>query len=336
MGIGFGCSTTTKTNEYSVSALKDSHELEMYQLTSVGTNVQGNFHPTQTKIVYVSGDRENHKAGQIYEMDLTTKKEHRVSFNAGVDASPVYHPTNDLVLFSSTTDYVKENLPLESLRISVGLAERTPATAGIQMPPQDVYLRSIFGSNIRRLSNAPDFEGDARFTPDGKKIIYSQFSNQNFILRIMNLQTGAFEKLKLKYTNLRWPTMVYREKQKKIAGILETPEYSRLVVQDAISPNIVYETTDSSVYQQPYWHPKDYKLVVSSNRLNKNNFDLFVYDFEKSCVQRITYSNALDQEPAFNPNGDKILFTSNRSGKNQIFMIRYDASQPCESLPTSI
>lgn len=272
-------------------------------------------------------------------MEMGSKHERRISFNAGTDANPSYHPNakEDLILFSSTTDYVKENIQLEKLKGTVGLVDRSPQSVGIEMPPHDIYLRSSRGTMIRRLIETEGYDGDARFSPDGKKMTFSHFENQRFGIEVMNLQTSGLEKLKLKYSDLRWPTLFYDSKNKFVAGVLESPELSRLIVQKIKeSETPFYESTDDALYQQPAWHPKELKLVVSSNRLSKTNFDLFVFDFDKSCVQQVTYSNSLDQEPSFNPDGDKILFTSNRTGQNQIFMIRYDASQPCVNFPPSI
>src|SRR5690606_30972940 len=90
--IGLGCSSTNKNGDFSVSAQKDSREAELFQLTSIGSNSQATYHPSGTKFIYISADRESHKEGQVYEMEILDKVERRISFNAGTDAQPIYHP----------------------------------------------------------------------------------------------------------------------------------------------------------------------------------------------------------------------------------------------------
>lgn len=332
LALLLGCSSTKKV-DFEKSNLRVSKEKELTQITSTGENSQGAFSPKGDKIIFVSRKRNSHEHGQIYELDLVNKTDRRVTYNSGVDSFPQYNPKIEIFLYASTTDSIKENFSLDQLKRSIGLITQDPAVTKSALPPTDLYIATMAGSNIRRLTTTNDFDGDARFTPDGNKILYSNEENSNISLKIFSLKKNDFEFINLANKNLRWPTKQSVQNSSLLAGIDAVT--NQLIIQDLKTFQIIDRTNDASTYQQPSWHPSERKIVVSSDRKDKNNFDIFVLDLSQQCVQQITFSPALDQDPVFSPDGKNILFTSDRSGTNQLFLIVYDATQPCETVKLS-
>ena len=80
-------------------------------LTLKGQNKQARFSPEGRFILYISKDRENHKHSQVYEMDLDSREERRVTFQDGDNRDPSYHPKGQQIIYSSSTDELKENPP---------------------------------------------------------------------------------------------------------------------------------------------------------------------------------------------------------------------------------
>src|SRR5580704_1729030 len=73
-------------------------------LTSRGESTQPAFSPDGQKILYVSIERANHHAGQIYELDLKSQKERRITFQGTAAHGPQYNHTGDAILYASATD----------------------------------------------------------------------------------------------------------------------------------------------------------------------------------------------------------------------------------------
>lgn len=61
-------------------------------------------------------------------------------------------------------------------------------------------------------------------------------------------------------------------------------------------------------------------VVFTSNRVDGNNWELFIASADGTEIQRITYNTGNDINPAWGPDG-KIIFESNRDGDWELFLI---------------
>jgi len=74
----------------------------------------------------------------------------------------------------------------------------------------------------------------------------------------------------------------------------------------------------------PSWSP-DAKRIVFSSVDKSGNSDLYIWDFERQAMQRLTNDLYDDRDPAWSPNGDWIAFSSDRTtsgkqGKYNLFL----------------
>jgi A/G-specific adenine glycosylase len=105
-----------------------------------GQQTSPQYSPSGEKLIYVSWDRSSHQNRQIYEYDLTLKKETRLTFQDGLAKSPSYWDENSY-LYSSNTDEIKENF-FSNKQVD-------------QDDSSDIYLSEEFGEEIHRLTSRP-------------------------------------------------------------------------------------------------------------------------------------------------------------------------------------
>ncbi|MBK7843805.1 MAG: PD40 domain-containing protein [Bdellovibrionales bacterium] len=79
------------------------------QLTTEGENWNGSFSPDGRKIIFLSEKRIGHSQSQVYELNLSLSRQRRVTFHDGDDASPHFDSSGRYILYSSTTDEIKED-----------------------------------------------------------------------------------------------------------------------------------------------------------------------------------------------------------------------------------
>ena len=93
----------------------------------------------------------------------------RLTQAQGYDAEAAYSPDGRQIVFSSTrTAYPTENLsPDDKARL-----EKDPAYFG------EIYIMNADGSEPRRLTTAPGYDGGPFFSPDGEWIIWRRFDAQ--------------------------------------------------------------------------------------------------------------------------------------------------------------
>jgi eukaryotic-like serine/threonine-protein kinase len=69
----------------------------------------------------------------------------------------------------------------------------------------------------------------------------------------------------------------------------------------------------------PRFSPDGSQLAMS--RVDAGNSDLWIYDFARRVMRRITFDPGYDNYPAWSPNGRQIAFSSSRGGRRNIFVL---------------
>jgi Tol biopolymer transport system component len=103
----------------------------------------------------------------------------RLTSAPGYDAEGSYSPDGKLIAFCSTRDA----FPLEKL--SQAERQRYELDAAYF---GEIYLMNADGSNLRRLTNQPGYDGGPFFTPDGQRIVWRHFSEKGDIADIFTMK----------------------------------------------------------------------------------------------------------------------------------------------------
>src|SRR4051812_48354251 len=77
-----------------------------------GESSQAVYNSKGDKILFNSKKRPGHTHDQVYEKDLSTGAERRITFQNGSTFQPRYQPKDQGIIYSSSTDELKENPPL--------------------------------------------------------------------------------------------------------------------------------------------------------------------------------------------------------------------------------
>jgi Tol biopolymer transport system component len=103
----------------------------------------------------------------------------RLTNTQGYDAEGSYSPDGKLIAFCST----RSAFPLEKL--SQGDRQRYELDAAYF---GEIYLMNADGSDVRRLTNQPGYDGGPFFTPDGQRIVWRHFSEKGDIADIFTMK----------------------------------------------------------------------------------------------------------------------------------------------------
>ena len=194
----------------------------------------------------------------------------RLTDAPGYDAEGSYSPDGKLIAFCS----MRHAFPLDKLSPEDRKRmEVDPAYFG------DIYLMNADGSNVRRLTSTPGYDGGPFFSPDGQRIIWRRFTEKG--------DTADVHTMKLDGSDVR-----------------------RLTDFGAMS-------------WAPYFHPSGRYVIFTANKLGFANFELFIVDAEGTREPvRVTYTDGFDGLPVFSPDGTKLAWTSGRTPEknSQIFM----------------
>lgn len=300
-------------------------------LTANGDNTAAVFSPDGSRLLFLSRNRPAHRHAQVYELILGPMIEKRITFHDGDDSGISYYPTSDHVLYSSSTDELKEEPALiqNAMRAYLG-NNKTPAAEHADprapMGPSELYRQTLDGREIERLTDKTGFDGDASLDAKGARILFtsSRFGAPNLYFLdargLHRLTTGEqadrFARFSPDGRAIAWT---------RFAKDLTT---SQLMLAEGVVQKAQPLTGPGFLDLYPAWDPKGEQIVFSSNRGGKG-FDLYVVDRQGQCLKRLTEAPGDELRPAFSPDGAKLVFSGNQSGSNQIYMMDYRPSSDC-------
>ena len=120
----------------------------------------------------------------IYAYSEGTKTLTRLTNVRGYDAEAGYSPDGQWIVFSSTrTAYDHEPTEAEQKQIA-----SDPSWFG------EIYIMKADGSDQRRLTTAPGYDGGPFFTPDGSKILWRHFDEQGLVADIWTMNLDGSDK----------------------------------------------------------------------------------------------------------------------------------------------
>lgn len=167
----------------------------------------------------------------------------------------------------------------------------------------ELYRMDADGGNVKRLTNAPGYDGGAFFSPDCAKIVW----------RASRPKEGTELD---DYRGLLGRGLVRPGKLEIWVADADGGEARQITYLDAAS-------------FAPSFYPSGERIVFSSNYGDPKGreFELWAVGVDGSGLERLTWSPGFDGFPLFSPDGSRLAFASNRNqgkeGETNVFVARW-------------
>ncbi len=153
----------------------------------------------------------------------------------------------------------------------------------------ELYIMNRDGSNVRKLTNAPNcYNGGPFFSPDGKRVIFRSDRKKpdHLQLYVINVDGTGERALTDDLNWVQWAPYWYKD-----------------------AKHIIYCAADHS---DPTQRP---------------NYDLYWMNVETGKKKRITFAPGQDVLPVFSPDYKKLMWTSTRDGRSpaQLYIADFEA-----------
>ena len=137
---------------------------------------------------------------EIWATDMATGKSKRLTNTLGYDAEGAYSPDGNWIAFSSMRHaYDRDLSPEETKRLEID-----PAYFA------ELYIMKADGSEQRRLTDVPGYDGGPFFFPDGKRIIWRRFDEEGLTADIFSMKTdGSDVKRLTDFKAMSWAPYVH-------------------------------------------------------------------------------------------------------------------------------
>ncbi len=314
---------------------------------------EGYFHPDGNLLIFQSEREEGNPFYQIYLLDLLSGESARVSPGAGKTTCGFFQPGTSRVLFSSThhdpAAAEKQRAELE-FRAS-GKQRRYAWDYDAAM---EIFSCQQDGAQLQRLTDAPGYDAEASFSPDGKQIVFCSLRaaydhaltpEEKARLEKDPASFGDIYIMDADGGNVRRLTTAPGYD----GGPFFSPDGQRIVWRrfdaSGMNADVFTMKTDGSDVRRltdfkamswaPFFHPSGKYVVFTSNKLGFENFELYLVDAagEREPV-RVTFTDGFDGLPVFSPDGRRLCWTSNRTTdkKSQLFIAEWDHEAALKAL----
>jgi Tol biopolymer transport system component len=304
------------------------------------------FSPDGKQLVFMSEREPENPFFQIYVLDLETGDTTRISPGKGKATCPFFQQGTGLLEFAST--HLDAGFEEKAVAEYKRREEGTPRRGAWDYDESyDIFLFRPDGEVVKRLTDAPGYDAEGAFSPDGSKIVFCSlrdaFPEES--------RTEAEQKLYEEQPDYFGEIYIMDAdggNQKRLTdwpgydgGPFFTPDGERILwrhfTEDGLMADVYTMKLDGSDVRRltdfkamswaPFFHPSGEYVLFVSNKLGFDNFELYMVDAmgEREPV-RVTRTAGFDGLPTFSPDGKTIVWTSNHTntGKSQIFTGSWD------------
>ena len=301
---------------------------------------EGYFSPDGKTIIFQAEEKETgNPFYQIFTMDLASGRVHRVSPGVGKTTCAHFRPDGKKVIFASS-----HLDPEAKARHAAEYAQREEdKKAGVRRPyrwdfdpAMDIFEADPDGGNLRRLTDAPGYDAEGSYSPDGKHIVFcsNRGGPKDLELYIMDADGKNVRQLTHApgcynggpFFSPDGQRVIFRSDRKK-------PDHLQLYVIDADGKNERALTDDLAWVQWgPYWFTDSKHIIYAgadhSNPAARPNYDLYWMDVDTGKKARVTFAPGADVLPVFSPDGQRLMWTSTRDGRQPAQLYIADFTPP--------
>jgi Tol biopolymer transport system component len=262
---------------------------------------------------------------QIFTMDLATGRTHRVSPGVGKTTCSYFSPDGKKIIFASThldpdaKSHYSEEYKLREEDARLGRHRRYTWDFDTHM---SIFEADLNGEHLKRLTDAPGYNAEGSYSPDGKHIVFCSNRGDPTSLELYIMDSDG--------KNVRQLTHApgcynggpfFSPDGKKVIFRSDRKEKDRLQLY-VINADGTGERalTDAPTWVQwgPYWY-KDSRHIVYAGADHgtggRPNYDLYWMNIETGKKVRLTFAPGADVLPVFSPDYKKLMWTSTRDGR---------------------
>jgi Tol biopolymer transport system component len=352
LALALGASITT------ASAAETNFLSQIRQLTFEGRRAgEGYFSANGRRLVFQSEREPDNPFYQIYTLDLETGDSRRVSPGTGKTTCAFLRPGTDEVLFASTH--------LDARAADKQREENDFRASGKQRryawdydETMDLFVASPDGSTLRRLTDAPGYDAEGSYSPDGRLIVFCSLRDaypfdslspadaQRFVLDpsyfgeiyLMNAD-GSGQRRLTRTPGYDGGPFFSPDGRRIIWRRFDEKGLTADVYTMALDGSDVRRLTDfGAMSWAPYFHPSGDYAIFTANKLGFSNFELFLVDAAGTREPvRVTSTDGFDGLPVFSPDGLTLCWTSARTpdAKSQLFLARWDHAAALTALASA-
>lgn len=171
---------------------------------------------------------------------------------------------------------------------------------------QDLYVVPAAGGPPRRLTSDAASDGLARWTPDGRSVIYTSDRSGNWQLWQVDAEGGTPRRVR-ENAATEWQGDVSPDgRWLAFLSNIDGPEFLRLMDRETRAERVLVRHGRRSILGNPHWSSDGTRIVFSSN--HQFGHQIYVVSVASGEEKRLTGFRAGGCEPRFHPDGKRVVY----------------------------
>ncbi|HET6348724.1 MAG TPA: M28 family peptidase [Candidatus Krumholzibacteria bacterium] len=262
------------------------------------------FHPTEDRVIFASthldpdavakqkqefqlrADGKQRRYAWDYDetYDIFTSKPDgsdmkRLTDAVGYDAECSYSPDGSMIVFASN----RAAYPLDKL------SKKDQDRAAVDLSYFcDIYTMKADGSDVKRLTTAPGYDGGPFFAPDGKRIVWREFTEDGMQADVYSMAVdGSDVKRITDFGAMSWAPYFHPSGDYLVftSNILGFDNFELYIVDADGKKEPVRITRTDGFDGLPVFSPDGTKLMWTSNRTSDKQSQIFIADWNDAAAR---------------------------------------------------
>lgn len=237
-----------------------------------------------------SWDYDDHMDVFIARRDGTNLRQ--LTRTPGYDAEASFSPDGRLIVFCS----LRAAFPTNTLAAAdLKRLETDPGWFG------DIYCMNADGSNVRRLTHTPGYDGGPFFSPDGQRVLWRRFSEKGDVADVFTMSLdGSDERRLTDFGAMSWAPYFHPSGRYVIftANKLGFGNFELFVVDAEGTREPVRVTHTDGFDGLPVFAPDGTRLAWSSSRAPDGKSQIFIADWNHAAALEALKSAPPRQSPS--------------------------------------
>ena len=204
----------------------------------------------------------------------------RLTNALGYDAECSFSPDGEWIVFSSTRDHYARTKELTE-------KEREKAAYDLSYFA-DIYVMRADGSDVKRLTSTPGYDGGPFFTPDGSRIVWRQFTEAGDVANVFTMKPDGSDMLQVTdFGAMSWAPYFHPSGEYLIftSNKLGFENFELYIVDAAGKKDPVRITTTDGFDGLPVFSPDGKQLAWTSNRTPQKISQIFLADWNHDAAR---------------------------------------------------
>ncbi len=207
--------------------------------------------------------------------------------------------------------------PVEAIVTPTSVSQSALTGQIVYSNENDIFVLDLAGGRVTRLTNDPEWDFDAAWSPDGTQIVFRSHRDGNEEIYVMNAD-GSNQTNLSRNPGGDW-SPVWSPDGTRIAFFSEREGKSGIWMMDVDGKNIIPVGTPPGVNDYPTWSPDSQRIAwnCTMGRIRPNgtgDFEICVVNVDGSGLTQLTDTEGDNKYPAWSPDGSQIAFVSDRNG----------------------